>query len=233
MWPWLLGTDSSYLPLNDRPRTEASLSSNDDLWRLVQPLWDYLVLADTPRPSDVIFVFGSQDLAVAAQAASLYHDRYASRVLVTGSYGRMTRGVFEKPEALVFQDYLVSKGVPESAILTETVAANTLENVRLGIEVLQRSNQMPQTAILVAKGFAMRRCVATFAQQFENIEVRACPPNSGLVEAADRDQAEFAVRLAAELDRLDVYAAAGDIRRQDIPPAVRQLAQRIRTLVAS
>ena len=79
----------------------------------------------------------------------------------------------------------------------------------------------------------MRRCVATFAQQFENIQVRACPPHSVLVEVADRGQAEFAVRLAAEFDRSDVYAAAGDIRTQDIPSAVRQLAQRIRTLVAS
>ena len=233
MSPLLLGTGSLYLPLNDRTRTVPIPSSNDDFWRLVQPLWDYLVLTDTPGPSDVIFVFGSQDLAVAAQAAALYRGCYASRLLVTGSYGRMTRNLFEKPEALVFQDYLVSKGVPESAILTETVATNTLENVRLGIEILQRNSQMPQTAILVAKGFTMRRCVATFAQQFENVQVRACPPHSGLVEAADRGQAEFAVRLAAELDRLDVYAAAGDIRTQDIPPAVRQLAQRIRTLVAS
>jgi hypothetical protein len=132
MLPLLLATDSSYLPLNDRTCTVPLPSSNDDFWQLIQPLWDYLALADTPESSDVIFVFGSQNLAVAAQAAALNHGRYASRLIVTGSYGRMTRKLFKKPEALVFQDYLVSKCAPESVILTETVATNTLEKCSIG-----------------------------------------------------------------------------------------------------
>ena len=42
-----------------------------DLWPLVQPLWDYLALAETPRSADVIFVFGSRDLAVPARPPAL------------------------------------------------------------------------------------------------------------------------------------------------------------------
>ena len=44
----------------------------------------------------------------------------------------------------------------------------------------------------------------------------------------DRAPDVFAARLAAELDRLDRYAAAGDIAPQAIPAAVRAVARRLR-----
>ena len=204
-----------------------------DLWPLVQPLWEYLALAETPRSADVIFVFGSRDLAVPARAAALFHAGHAPLVLVTGSYGRMTRDVFPKPEALVFRDHLVDAGVPRSAILTDPVAANTLENVRLGVEALRRVDRLPATALLVAKGFVMRRCVATFARQFGDIRVRACPPDGGATTALDRSPTEFAARLVAEIDRLERYAKSGDIRAQEIPLAVRQATRRLTAWIAT
>ena len=204
-----------------------------DLWPLVQPLWEYLALAETPRSADVIFVFGSRALAVPARAAALFHEGHTSQVLVTGSYGRMTRDVFPKPEALVFRDHLVGAGVPPSAILTEPVATNTLENVRLGIGTLRRVDRLPATALLVAKGFVMRRCVATFRQQCGEIRVRACPPDGGVAAALDRSPSEFAARLVAEIDRLERYAKSGDIRDQEIPLVVREAARRLTARIAS
>ena len=149
------------------------LLPDTDVGRLVQPLWDYLAVTETPRTADVIFVFGSRDLAVPERAAELYHEGHAPRVLATDSYGRMTRGIFPKPEALVFQDHLIEAGVPPSAILTEPAATNTLENVRLGIETLRRAGRMPASALLVAKGFVMRRCVRPF---HNNLTAFECGP---------------------------------------------------------
>jgi uncharacterized SAM-binding protein YcdF (DUF218 family) len=203
-----------------------------DFWPLVQPLWEYLALAETPRPADVIFVFGSRDLAVPARAATLFHEGHAPQILVTGSYGRMTRDVFLKPEALVFRDQLVEAGVPSSAILTEPVATNTLENVRLGIETLRRVGRLPATALLVAKGFVMRRCVATFARQCGEMRVCACPPDGGVATALDRSPIEFALRLVAEIDRLERYAKSGDIQGQEIPLVVHEAARRLTARVA-
>ena len=40
--------------------------------RLVAPVWDYLTVAERPARADVIFVFGSQALAVPDHAARLY-----------------------------------------------------------------------------------------------------------------------------------------------------------------
>ena len=204
-----------------------------DLRRLLEPLWDYLALSERPQSADVIFVFGSRDLAVPSRAAELYHEGHASQVLVTGHYGRLTRDVFPKPEALVFKDHLLAEGVPSSVVLTELEAANTLENVRLGMETMRRRGRRPGSALLVAKGFVMRRCVAIFAQQFPRVAVRACPPGGGIDGALDRSEQAFASRLVAEIDRLDRYAAAGHIRDQEIPVAIRHGARRITDRLAS
>ena len=193
-----------------------------------QVLWDYLLVARPPVAADVIFVFGSQDLAMPDHAAALYGARHAPAILVTGGFGRMTRGVFKAPEAFTFRERLIGAGVPATAIVAEPEAGNTLENVRFGLAALRRAGRSAASALLVAKGFVTRRAVATFAAQAPAVRVRACPPVTRLEEAMDRHPDAFAVRLAAEIDRLDRYGARGDITPQDVPPAVRAAARRIR-----
>ena len=166
----------------------------------LQVLWDYLLVARPPAPADVIFVFGSQDLAMPDRAAELYRGGHAPAILATGGFGRMTRGVFDQPEALVFRDRLLAAGVPETAIVTETEAGNTLENVRLGLAALRRAGRPTRSALLVAKGFVTRRAVATFAAQAPDVRVRACPPTTRLAEAMDRS-AERLRRPAGGGDR--------------------------------
>ena len=201
--------------------------------RLMQPLWDYLTVVQAPAPADVIFVFGSQDLTVPARAAALHRAGQAPRVLVTGHYGRMTRDVFHQPEALVFRDQMVDAGVPAAAIVTESTARNTLENVRFGLAALHRRGDTVKSALLVAKGFVMRRCVATFAAQAPAVRVLACPPSARLRDGIDRTPLAFAARLVAELDRLERYGARGDIVRQTLPPAIRTTAKQLRRLISA
>ncbi len=196
----------------------------------LQVLWDYLLVAQRPVAADVVFVFGSQDLAMPDRAADLYLAGYAPNVLATGGFGRMTRGVFDEPEALVFRARMVAHGVPEAAIVTETQAGNTLENVRFGLAALRRAGRPVGSALLVAKGFVTRRAVATFAAQAPGVRVRACPPATRLEDATDRPAGAFAARLVAEIDRLDRYGARGDIARQRIPSAVRDAARQVREL---
>lgn len=199
----------------------------DDFERLAGPLWNYLALADEPARADVIFVFGSQALDVPARAAELYRASHAPVVLASGRYGRMTRGVFDRPEALVFRDRLLRDGVPPAAVVTETEAGNTLQNVVFGLAALRRKRIAVGSALLVAKPFVMRRCAATFARQAPDVRVRCCPPRTDLTGALDRPPAAFAARLAAELERLERYAARGDVARQTIPEPVRAAARRI------
>ena len=167
---------------------------------LLNPLWNFLAISDSPVRSDVIFVFGSQDLRVPRHAASLYRAGYAPTVLVTGHYGRMTRNIFEKPEALVFKDVLVRSGVPSQAIVVETTAQNTLENVTKGLSLLRQKGVSCQSVLLVAKPFVMRRCAATFARQAPDVRVSCCSYTDEIAASIDRAPFNFA-RL--EFDVLD------------------------------
>ncbi|MCH7748366.1 MAG: YdcF family protein [Acidobacteria bacterium] len=200
---------------------------------LLTPIWDFLALTHDPVPSDVIFVFGSRDLGVARRAAALYAAGLSSRVLVSGRLGPMTERVFDKPEALVFSNELTRLDVPASAITTEVHAGNTLENVRFGMSAVHAAGQTPRSALLVAKAFVMRRCVATFARQHPEVDVRACPPAGSLATHRDRPRAAFAARLVAELDRIDAYGATGDIEPQVIPENVREAARRVEVLLSA
>ena len=211
----------------DRPAADGASLPPDGFVQLAAPVWDYLAVAEPPARADVIFVFGSQALAVPAHAAGLYRAGHAPVVLVSGRYGRMTRELFDQPEALVFRDRLLRDGVPPTAIVTETEAGNTLENVRYGMAALCRRGLAVRSALLVAKPFVMRRCAATFARQAPGVRVRCCPPETDLLRSLDREPAAFASRLVAEVERLDRYGAAGDIAEQKVPAAVRQAVRRL------
>jgi hypothetical protein len=80
----------------------------------------------------------------------------------------------------------------------------------------------------VGKNFLMRRSIATFAKQFQSIHVLACPPCGGISQALDRSTEAFAVRLVAEVERLDRYSRKGDISRLQIPESIRAAVTRIR-----
>jgi len=204
-----------------------------ELALLLNPVWNFLAISDNPVPSDVIFVFGSQDLRVPHHAASLYRAGYAPIVLVTGHYGRMTRNVFEKPEALVFKDELVRAGVPSQAIVVEPAARNTLENVTQGLSLLQQKKLLCQSVLLVAKPFVMRRCAATFARQAPDVSVCCCPYTDNIAASIDRKTFSFARRLVEELDRIDRYAQTGDIERQQMSKQLRITADEILRYVSS
>ena len=207
---------------------------DDDAYtRVLAPVWDFLARTHDPAPSDVIFVFGSRDLGVARRAAELYVAGLASRVLVSGRLGRLTERVFDKPEALVFKDELTRCGVPDSVVTTEVEAGNTLENVRLGMSALAAAGQTPHTALLVAKAFVMRRCLATFARQHPGVAVRGCPPAGSLATQRDRPRVAFAARLVGEVHRLDEYGARGDVEPQVIPESVRDAARRVEVLLSA
>lgn len=206
---------------------------DDDAYtRLLLPLWEFLARTHVPAPSDVIFVFGSRDLDVPRRAAELYAAGLSRRVLVSGQLGPLTAPVFDRPEALVFRDELTRQGVPAGAITTEEHASNTLENVRFGMSALEAAGQAPRSALLVAKAFVMRRCLATFTRQCPAVSVRGCPPAGAMVAQRDRPRAAFAVRLLGELRRLDEYAATGDIEPQQIPASVRAAAEAVLALTS-
>lgn len=100
-------------------------------------IWDYHHMNDVLVKSDCIFVLCSMDTRVAERAAELYQQGYAPYILFSGGIGKLTKDIFDKPEAEVFADVAMKLGIPKEAILIENKSTNTGENVIFSKQLLQ------------------------------------------------------------------------------------------------
>ena len=135
---------------------------------LAQKIWDYMRFEQPIEKADIIIGLGSTDIRTAQWCASLYHDGYASKILFTGARGRITRDVFTDSEADVYAREAERLGVPGGAILKESTATNTGENITHSYELLQESDIRVKSIIIVTKPYMLRRAYATFMKQWPN-----------------------------------------------------------------
>lgn len=191
-------------------------------------LWNFLAPHQLPETVDAIFVFGGVNLRVPSQAAELYKAQYSSTLLVSGGAGSRTHLHFDIPEAEAFVRVLNQAGVPSNDIIVETKASNTGQNVEFGMSKLLARFPDISSLLLVATPFIMRRCIATFKQQYPQVRVIPCPPVGGYQDFVDRPISEFINRLVGEVDRLDMYSESGFIVPVSVPPAVRQACEYFR-----
>lgn len=101
------------------------------------------------QSADAIFTLCSFDLRVAHRAVDLFNCGKGKYLIFSGGYGEITSNIFDKPEAEVFADIALKRGVPEEKIILETESTNTGENVRLTYELLQTMGLEPGRMILV------------------------------------------------------------------------------------
>ena len=173
----------------------------------------FLFVRDEPRPADLVFVAASPTLSTMKPAIALYTSGLAPLILISGA-GRMPDG---QPEWQAYRDYAIENGVPPSAILTERMARNTLENVRFGAALIAgRPGGWSgiTTVALCAKPFHMRRVVMTARRHLpEGLDLLACPPADRADLASDNwwMTERGRKRVLSELTRIGEYALNGDL----------------------
>lgn len=143
------------------------------IWWVAEPLR----MAGVPRPSDAIVVLaggvgesgkaggGYQERV--KQAVDLYRDGKASTMILVSGY----QFVFQ--EAEVMRELAEAQGVPPSAILVETSAKNTVEDVIEVRDLLRRHGW--QHILLVSSPYHMRRAVLTWRKLAPEIDVIPAP----------------------------------------------------------
>lgn len=143
------------------------------LWWLASPLR----IAEPPRAADAIVVFaggvgesgkaggGYQERV--KQAVDLYRAGQAPRMIFSSGYTFVFR------EAEVMKELAVAQGVPDSAIVLETKAANTHQNVAYVTDILRRHQW--QSILLVSSSYHMRRAVLTWRTLAPEVTVIASP----------------------------------------------------------
>ncbi len=125
-------------------------------------IWRYLQLVHEPEPADLILCLGSNDPSVARHAASLWHQGWAARIVMSGGIAHQNDlartgwdGMgWERPEAEVFAEAAAGCGVPREAILLEDRATHTGENFTMTrAQLAALSLPSPKRLLVVAKPY--------------------------------------------------------------------------------
>lgn len=191
---------------------------------LAKRIWDYHHVNHTLQKSDCILVLGSHDTRVAERGAQLVLDGYAPLIVFSGGLGRLTEGLFAKPEADLFAEIARNMGVPASQILTENRSTNTGENIALSHVLLQKHQIEVRKLILVQKPYMERRTMATFEKQWPGhaVDIRVTSPQISFEDYpnADISLAEVIHIMIGDLQRIRIYPEKGFQTYQEIPGEV-------------
>lgn len=118
-----------------------------------------------PDKVDLIMVFGSDDAKVPEEAARLYHEGKAPRILVSGRFGKdVAEDGKTIPEAHRYRDRLIGLGISESAILVEDQSKNMEQNAEYSRNLLQREGLIPKSVILIHSPLLQIRGAGTARQ---------------------------------------------------------------------
>lgn len=122
-------------------------------------MWNFLVVNEIPKPSDVIIVL-SGDTGRVEYGVRLYQMGNAKKLLLSGSGSRSM-----KRQAM-------SLGVTEDHILVENKSHSTFENAQNSLKIVQ--SQGYKSAILVTSAYHTKRASIIFAQFFQGVELTIC-----------------------------------------------------------
>jgi bisphosphoglycerate-independent phosphoglycerate mutase (AlkP superfamily)/very-short-patch-repair endonuclease/uncharacterized SAM-binding protein YcdF (DUF218 family)/ADP-ribose pyrophosphatase YjhB (NUDIX family) len=187
--------------------------------QLAQILWNYGKLNEKTEKSDLILAFGNNELGVAKQAANLYLQGFAPKILFTG------KGVaFETSEAEEFAKVAMEMGVPSEDIWIENRSMNTGENIKFSCELLQKLDFKPKKIITVSKPFGERRNMATLQVQWpdKNTQFYFSSEEISLENYLQTDFEKKLNLLVKMVNRMKVWGEAGFQTPQEIPSNVWQ-----------
>lgn len=183
-------------------------------------IWEYMLIHHELKPADAILALGTNDLKVPERAAELYFEKYAPHIICSGGIGRLT--TFPKPEAEVFADILLAKGVSADVIIVENKSTNTGENILFTKRLLEEKALDFSSFIVVHSPYSERRTFATFRKQFPEATCLITSPQVPYEDYANDDAAkEHLINvMVGDLQRIREYPNRGFQIPQEIPKQV-------------
>lgn len=191
-------------------------------WSDAQRLWDFQQMNHEPRPCSVGIGLGSHDLGVADVTANLYQRGMFPLIVFTGATSKTTRDRMPKGEAEHYRERALELGVPSSAILVESKARNTGENINFARELLTGRGIDVSSVMLVSKPYEERRAYATARKIWPEVEIVSASAPMTLAEYVDslKDLRLVLDMLVGAQQRLLIYPKQGFMIRQDVPDSV-------------
>lgn len=178
-------------------------------------VFGFLTIKDKPQKADAIFVATSFSLNPPKKAAELFKKGYSKYVVMVGIEGTFSDYSWKEGQFATYKNKLLGYGVPESAIIAEPTAPNSLEEALKSIPLMRKHGIDPRKVIIVDRPLHQRREWTTFAKAWPEITFINCPVDEPLVY--DQFNLDIAV---GELERLKIYEKKGDLVKQDFPDNV-------------
>ena len=197
---------------------------NNKVLTLAKKLWDYHHMNHQLKKADCILVLGSHDTRVAERGAELYLQGWAPLIIFSGGLGRLTKGEWNQPEADLFAQIAIEKGVPQDAILIENQSTNTGENILFTQQLLEQKGLHPHNFILVQKPYMERRSYATFKKHWPQMNVCVTSLQLSMEEYATGEMSiEKVINImVGDLQRIKIYPQKGFQLYQEIPADIWQ-----------
>jgi uncharacterized SAM-binding protein YcdF (DUF218 family) len=149
-------------------------------------------------------------------------EKLAPFIIFSGGFGNWTQGFWKKPEAEMFKEHILPKGIPIDAMKTETKSTNIGENIKFTRELFTRLGLQPKSIILVTKPNTTRRAYATFKKVWENVDVMVTSPRLQFSTQPGRYVTKYDLinEMVGDLQRIKIYPALGYQIPQKIPEDV-------------
>lgn len=155
--------------------------------RSIQDITDFIFMEDAPQKCDIILIPGTSKSAISEKAAQLYHAGYAPFIMPSGKFssslGRFAAENIDNPRytgnyATDFEyckHILLANGVPESAILLEDHATNSMENAIFSARAVKNIGIEVKRAIICCQAFHARRAFLSYTCHFGSTELLMVP----------------------------------------------------------
>lgn len=155
--------------------------------RAIKDITDFIFMDDTLEKCDIILIPGTSKSAITEKAAELYRAGYAPYVMPSGLYssslGRFAAENIDNSRyageyATDFEyckHILMENGVPESAILREDRATNSMENAMYSAQAVKDAGIEVKRAIICCQAFHARRAFLSYACHFGDTELIVVP----------------------------------------------------------
>jgi uncharacterized SAM-binding protein YcdF (DUF218 family) len=193
-------------------------------------LWGYLRMDHTARPCSVAIALGSHDLTVADTVAGLHARGMAPLVVMTGATSPTSAARMPRGEAVHYREHALELGVPSSAVLTETEARHTGENITKSRDLLEANGIEVTSVLLVSKPYEERRAYATLRKLWPSVDAICASARisyDDYVSVIGDEDAVISMMVGAT-QRVMIYPERGLLVEQHVPSEVRLAYTRLR-----
>jgi uncharacterized SAM-binding protein YcdF (DUF218 family) len=189
-------------------------------------IYEYMLMHQDLVPMDAIIALGANDIRVADRTYEVWNAGFAPIIICTGGKAHendINNTGWEKSEAEMFEDRLLSLGVPKKNIFLEKDAQSTGDNVKNVKKLLAEEDLQLNNFIVVGKPWNERRAYTTFKKQWPEVNIIMTSPQLSYNEYMNTGEVPKDVLLnvmVGDFQRIKEYPKLGFQIEQEIPEHV-------------